>query len=183
MVHAGAREVVEVDVAALPLELLVRLHRVEHLEEHPLRLVRRTVDRVAGVVVARDEVHLQVRAVDAQQLQRTAFLLGGTAREITEDPQAVALRQVTDAGEHRVVVLVDVRETPQPGHELVPEVQVGGQPHAHGHSPAAICSRARVNTSTGCAPEMASRPSKTKKGTPCTPIWRAWAMSAMTSCE
>lgn len=53
-------------------------------------------------------------------------------------------------------------------------------PPGQASAPASACSSARENTSTGWAPLTASRPSRTKNGTPRTPISRAVSMSFRT---
>ena len=134
MVQARAGEVAEIDRTPLPPQLLIGLHRREDLKEVLLHPERRLVDRVAGVVVAGDQVHLQVPAVCGQQIQGPAFLLGCPAGEVTEDPQPVPRRQRLDPGEDLPVMHCNLH-APQPGDEAVAQVQVGGEPDGHGVQP------------------------------------------------
>src|SRR5690606_27001578 len=137
--HRGAVGVVrQEDVSLVETDLPEVAYRLEHPQVLALTLPPVPVDARHRIVIARDQV---LGAVEAGDHLQSVVLLALVTGEVTEHVHGVVLPDRTlPVIRHHHVVGVRVGEPPEPGHLLVPEVQVTGEPDPTRHAASSIVS-------------------------------------------
>ncbi|GAB3597115.1 hypothetical protein GCM10027580_25600 [Corynebacterium faecale] len=136
MVLTRSWEMAEIDILAIPSHLLIRLDRIEDLQESTLAPERRLKQWMTGIVISRHQVLLDSREPVIDQRQRTLLRLGPATREIPEYPEDIPrAHRLSEVGQDRLIMLTGGGKTPQVRQEFVPQVEIGDKPRrCHGAS-------------------------------------------------